>query len=360
MYVCMYACIMYMHMYVSCIYIYTYIYIYLNMCVYSMYMFILGGVFLRHVADECVGTDNVGAVRLLVDDGAEFGRIALNLQKQSPVELAKGASKAFLEQEMSRRTREREARLLAERQKQKELERMKAEQCLDALQKLCADLRAPVVAADTISRSEDVQDVANAGREHETLDAQQEKLVHMNPHPPSSLLVVGRSGTGKTTVAIERMLLQESQYGIGLNQVFVTMNPGLLRCVEKKFRTLCSRGAGRTVPRSILSATAQDFPLFLDTRQWLSMLLRSVVDPADQRAGAPVQAFLAACAEEDGNGANGVDDDDIRAGQGGLIEIDVSIFTFQMWPRMVGVHRGVAAGTRSAFLCPCPVVCLRR
>ena len=181
-----------------------------------------------------MGTDNVGAVRLLVDDGAEFGRIALNLQKQSPVELAKGASKAFLEQEMSRRTREREARLLAERQKQKELERMKAEQCLDALQKLCADLRAPVVAADTISRSEDVQDVANAGREHETLDAQQEKLVHMNPHPPSSLLVVGRSGTGKTTVAIERMLLQESQYGIGLNQVFVTMNPGLLRCVEKK------------------------------------------------------------------------------------------------------------------------------
>ena len=36
---------------------------------------------------------NLGAARLLVQEGAEFGRIALNQQKKAPMEVATGACK---------------------------------------------------------------------------------------------------------------------------------------------------------------------------------------------------------------------------------------------------------------------------
>lgn len=86
-------------------------------------------------------------------------------------------------------------------------------------------------------------------------------MVTMEADPPSSLLVVSRSGTGKTTVAIQHMVLKEEQYGLDINQVFVTMNPVLLALVKRNYRakrrTRGAQGGGgaRTLPVSLQAAT---------------------------------------------------------------------------------------------------------
>ena len=84
---------------------------------------------------------NLEAVQLLVEDGAEFGRIALNNQRRSPMEVARGACKAFLEEELARRNKMRQDRIVSEREKQMDLERQGAARRLDSLRQLCAQLR---------------------------------------------------------------------------------------------------------------------------------------------------------------------------------------------------------------------------
>lgn len=320
------------------------------------------------------------AVQLLVEDGAEFGRIALNEQRRSPMEVARGACKAFFEEELARRNKVRQDRLVAEREKQLRLERESAARQLDSLRKLCAELREPVAPVPAQSRAVSAQGPRGAQAEGadagngavstqallQKLDDEQQKLAAMfMAEPRSSLLVIGRSGTGKTSVAIQRMVLQETtpQHGCDLNQVFVTMNPVLLGFVKRNFRGFCpQRGAGRTLPTSLLAATKDDFPLFLDTRQWLCLLLRSVFDflPAGPLAQAAT-AFLASSAGR----AREAHDDESDApaetaaeGQGGRhepeqgsAEVDVAVFTFRIWPRMLGFHgKGGSKGAASAKL----------
>ena len=79
---------------------------------------------------------NLEAVQLLVEDGAEFGRIALNNQRRSPMEVARGACKAFLEEELTRRNKARQDRIVSEREKQMDLERQGAARRLDSLHQL--------------------------------------------------------------------------------------------------------------------------------------------------------------------------------------------------------------------------------
>jgi hypothetical protein len=87
---------------------------------------------------------NLEAVQLLVEDGAEFGRIALNNQNRSPMEVVRGACKAFLEEELARRNKARQDRIVADAEKLADLERQGAARRLDSLRQLCAQLREPV------------------------------------------------------------------------------------------------------------------------------------------------------------------------------------------------------------------------
>ena len=75
----------------------------------------------------------------------------------------------------------------------------------------------------------------------------------------------------------QRMVLKEEQYGLGINQVFITMNPVLLGFVKRNYRAYCpTRGAqggggggARTLPVSLQYATPTTFlwdrPIFEST-----------------------------------------------------------------------------------------------
>jgi hypothetical protein len=315
--------------------------------------------------------DNLEAVQLLVEGGAEFGRIALNNQRRSPMEVARGACKAFLEEELARRNKARHHRIVSEREKQMDLERQSAARRLDSLRQLCAHLRELVTPSpgtrdakghkDTAhDNSKDAGDTAAPAQHLQTLDDEQQKLAVFMAEPKSSMLVIGRSGTGKTTVAIHRMVLAETQpNGSNVNQVFVTMNPVLLGFVKRNFRSFCpQRGACRTLPASLLSATKSDFPLFLDTRQWLSLLLHSVLSfLAPERLAEAAAPFLASCGrftEQHDNEGEGAQAPASGGGGGqeaekGCMEVDVAVFTFRIWPRMLGRHQksaGKGAGAK--------------
>jgi hypothetical protein len=310
---------------------------------------------------------NLEAVQLLVEDGAEFGRIALNNQRRSPMEVARGACKAFLEEELARRNKARQDRIVSEREKQMDLERQGAARRLDSLHQLCAHLREPVTCSPgargghTDAANDDCKDAGDTAapaQQLQTLDDEQQKLAAFMAEPKSSLLVIGRSGTGKTTVAIHRMVLAETRES-NVNQVFVTMNPVLLGFVKRNFRSFCpQRGARRTLPASLLAATKSDFPLFLDTRQWLSLLLHSVLSfLAPERLAQAAAPFLASCGrvtDEHDNEGEGAQAPASGGGGGqeaekGCMEVDVAVFTFRIWPRMLGHHQksaGKGAGAK--------------
>ena len=156
---------------------------------------------------------------------------------------------------------------------------MSVDRRVERLQKLCTELKKLESAADEQGQISNPESEMAPAQEVHRLDEEQEKMVNFVCEPRSSLLVVGRSGTGKTTVAIQRMVLGQMQHGNSLHQIFVTMNPVLLSFVKRNFRAFCPRsGATREHPTSLLSACDDDFPLFLDTRQWLTLLMRTVID----------------------------------------------------------------------------------
>jgi hypothetical protein len=137
------------------------------------------------------------------------------------------------------------------------------------------------------------------------------------------------------------------------------MNPVLLGFVKRNFRSFCpQRGARRTLPASLLAATKSDFPLFLDTRQWLSLLLHSVLSfLAPERLAQAAAPFLASCGrvtDEHDNEGEGAQAPASGGGGGqeaekGCMEVDVAVFTFRIWPRMLGHHQksaGKGAGAK--------------
>jgi len=92
----------------------------------------------------------------------------------------------------------------------------------------------------------------------------------------SSLILVGRSGTGKTTIALNRMWafhwLAEEKEEKTCHQIFITANSVLRASVEKKFQSL--QGVTGTAAKSIDLAKMRDkdFPLFLTSKEWLCAL----------------------------------------------------------------------------------------
>ncbi|GMH41224.1 hypothetical protein BSKO_09134 [Bryopsis sp. KO-2023] len=124
----------------------------------------------------------------------------------------------------------------------------------------------------------------------------EKKIIEMSPSSPKSIILVGRSGTGKTTCAVYRMWAQwlasrkhrEDPY----HQVFLTASATLKEQVEKTFRKLQAAvlskdqlqhviDLGKNVYpfRPFRDIPSEAFPLFLTTRQFLRMLDGTLQEP---------------------------------------------------------------------------------
>ena len=115
------------------------------------------------------------------------------------------------------------------------------------------------------------------------------EIIHYTSDPPKSILLMGRSGTGKTTCLVFRMWAQFMAYDDERDrprQLFVTKNDVLRKEVQKSFlnmglawRRKASRTNG-TIPDQPDSdstcPTSTDrgerFPLFLTASRWLELL----------------------------------------------------------------------------------------
>ena len=125
--------------------------------------------------------------------------------------------------------------------------------------------------------------------------------IERNMHARVALLLVGRSGTGKTTIALNRFWLRWKLFrncgepsttadgtGSRWHGVFLTANPVLLSKARATFRRM-QRGvsdceacaADNFVPMSLQpdAVSTATFPLFVSANDWLHMLDNTVVDP---------------------------------------------------------------------------------
>ncbi|EKX42080.1 hypothetical protein GUITHDRAFT_111932 [Guillardia theta CCMP2712] len=104
-----------------------------------------------------------------------------------------------------------------------------------------------------------------------------------------STILVGRSGTGKTSIAINRMWKMYSCLSVNesklqdYNQVFVTANRVLRDQVRKSFKNM-QAGVQHVDPKSdyppsLWSVSSEAFPLFLTESEWLQMLDATLARP---------------------------------------------------------------------------------
>lgn len=117
------------------------------------------------------------------------------------------------------------------------------------------------------------------------------EIIHYNPEPQRSILLMGRSGTGKTTCLVFRMWAQYMAYeaagasSLKPRQLFVTKNAVLRNEVEKSFRnmglvwrqksaenSLEAGRAGTVVVSDSECAKQVTSPLFLTSSEWLDIL----------------------------------------------------------------------------------------
>jgi hypothetical protein len=158
-------------------------------------------------------------------------------------------------------------------------------------------------------------------------------LIAKAPNPPAALLLVGRSGTGKTACAVYRLWsrwLLARQAGTPLAALFVTASATLRQQVAASFR--CLRAATFTPAEaaaadaaeasnaplaSLLAVPQHRFPLFLTSSEYLRLLDASLPSP-----------FLAPRPSADGDllADDGDDDDDFDDVDldGADIEIDLA------------------------------------
>ncbi|EJK77940.1 hypothetical protein THAOC_00191 [Thalassiosira oceanica] len=101
------------------------------------------------------------------------------------------------------------------------------------------------------------------------------QIIHYKTDPQRSVLLMGRSGTGKTTCLVFRMWAQYASYadvsqGPRPRQLFVTKNEVLCREVERSFRNMglawLKRGA------STIDVREEDKPKFITSAEWLDRL----------------------------------------------------------------------------------------
>lgn len=120
-----------------------------------------------------------------------------------------------------------------------------------------------------------------------------------------STLLIGRSGTGKTTCALYRMWFQFLQHhqqpaSGPLRQLFITANPVLRGEMERIFDNLrqahfpssssiyftpeeCAQGLNARPPTFRTGMSAKHFPLFLSSREWVLMLDGTLPEPFFRR-----------------------------------------------------------------------------
>jgi hypothetical protein len=119
-------------------------------------------------------------------------------------------------------------------------------------------------------------------------------LIAKAPNPPAAMLLVGRSGTGKTTCAVYRMWgrwLAARAAGAPRAALFVTASATLRQQVAASFRRLraatdddaeaaAAAAEGAEAPLSSLLAVPQHrFPLFLTSAEYLRLLDATLPNP---------------------------------------------------------------------------------
>lgn len=139
------------------------------------------------------------------------------------------------------------------------------------------------------------------------LSPQEYDLITLTPSPPSSIILLGRSGTGKTTVAVYRLwgnwLRHHTNPALDpCHAVFVTASATLREQVARAFRRLQSAVLPAEEWEAVSAAAAAQyhtmrdvpdaaFPLFLSSRNFLRMLDGCLQSPFFPRAanGAIIQ-----------------------------------------------------------------------
>lgn len=117
------------------------------------------------------------------------------------------------------------------------------------------------------------------------------ELISKEPVPPAAVICVGRSGTGKTTVAVLRLwarYLQDRQAGVAQHALFVTASATLRFQVASMFRRLRAAtyreeggrpgGAQEGPLDSLLAVPHHRFPLFLTAAEYLRLLDATLPD----------------------------------------------------------------------------------
>ncbi|KAK9807285.1 hypothetical protein WJX73_007725 [Symbiochloris irregularis] len=123
----------------------------------------------------------------------------------------------------------------------------------------------------------------------------EQEIIELEPDPPAPMLLVGRSGTGKTTCAVFRMWARwhtfYQQSTEPFNQVFLTASATLRQQVAKAFRklqanVLCDaeeslrlEELSRAEYHSLAGIPADAFPLFWTTKQFLRALDATLPQP---------------------------------------------------------------------------------
>jgi len=129
-------------------------------------------------------------------------------------------------------------------------------------------------------------------------DEREDSIINSNMNcsgSHSSILLVGRSGTGKTSIAVGRMWAlykhchSESWHGGHYNQVFVTANRVLRDQVRKSFQGMKHGFTGvqegvSEYPHTLRDVPEGMFPLFLTQGEFLKMLDGTLAKPFWPRA----------------------------------------------------------------------------
>ena len=188
------------------------------------------------------------------------------------------------------------------------------------------------------------------------LDEAEAKLVYKEPFS-EPLLLLGRSGTGKTMVMVHRMWRLYRQHGVK-RFVFVTASAVLRDRVRTLFRRMM-RGVGGNVaratdcadaldaaggPRSLVGAPSEAWPLFLTNSELLCLLDGASEKPFFPRAsdGALLRPQHAPAAWRPGGEAAA----SAAAADAEQPDVDFRVFQRSFWPSLVSArpvtHRGAA------------------